>query len=45
MSGAAAQGQPLRVERSVDALERLDIALMVIDHVNEFVFKVVVPSL
>jgi hypothetical protein len=50
MSSATAQGKPLMVpfEMSaawMDALKWLAVALMVVDHLNKFVFKKSVPSL
>jgi hypothetical protein len=44
MSGAAAQDKPLMVPfgmraASIDALKWLAMALMVIEHINKFVFK------
>jgi TraX protein len=50
MSSAAAPGKPLiftleMSAASIDALKWLAVALMVIDHINKFVFKDAVPSL
>ena len=50
MSGAAAQSKPLIASfemsaASIDALKWLAVALMVIDHINKFVFKDAVPNM
>lgn len=50
MSSAAAKGKPLAKSfeisaASVDALKWLAVVLMVIDHINKFVFKEAVPSM
>ena len=50
MSSAAAQGKPLVAPlamsaASIDALKWLAVALMVLDHINKFVFKESMPSM